>query len=163
MNLKELFLKYKTSIIQLIKFNFVGIMNTLIDMGVLYLLTTFGNLDSLAAKPLSYACGIINSFIMNKLWIFRHKKQSFNGPELLKFLTVNGITLGLSMAALKAMEVYLGIAPAMGNMFVVGIALVINFTLYKFWVFKDKNHQTVEKTDEEPAEEKPEKTSGEKT
>ena len=134
--IKELFNKYRITIIQFVKFNFVGIVNTLLDYGIMALMHSVFNVHEFIAKPISYTCGIVNSFIMNKLWTFKKKQQSFKGLELAKFIFVNLVSLGAAMLVIELLKRYLNINPSIGNIMVTPVTYVINFFLYKFWVFK---------------------------
>ena len=60
----ELFVKYRQTIIQFVKFNFTGIANTLLDWGVFALMHSVLALPLYLAKTISFACGILNSFLL---------------------------------------------------------------------------------------------------
>jgi len=61
------------------KFLLVGLMNTSIDLGLYYLLTrfvvAFAN-ASIAAKGISYASGVVNSYLWNRSWTFQSDDRS---------------------------------------------------------------------------------------
>ena len=67
------------SFIQLIKFALVGVLNTLVDFLVYTLLVlVFGisenNVFMIGLFTLiAYACGVLNSFILNTRWTFRQE------------------------------------------------------------------------------------------
>lgn len=79
---------------QLIKFNFVGLVNTFIDYIVFILLHTVG-LSMLTAQIISYSCGMMNSYIMNKRWTFG-VQASLGKLAFLKFIIWNVIVLAIS-------------------------------------------------------------------
>ena len=71
-------------IIQFVKYCLVGVLNTLVTFGVIYLCKSFFGLNLYVSNALGYICGVINSFLCNKSWVFRSKGGY--GREALKFL-----------------------------------------------------------------------------
>lgn len=134
--IRTLLAKYRKTIIQFVKFNFVGISNTLLDWGVFAILNMVFSLQMYIAKPISFTCGVINSFILNKFWTFKKQQQSFKGLELIKFLVINLISLGINLPVLYLLKTGLGINETLGNILITPITFIINFFFYKFWVFK---------------------------
>ena len=87
--------KEKKSFLQLAKFLLVGISNTLVDLIICYLLQRLFGIY-LIAKVIGYACGILNSYLLNSNWTFRRERRH-DAKEILLFLAVNAVTLGLSL------------------------------------------------------------------
>ena len=85
----------KKSFLQLIKFGLIGVSNTLIDFLIASALNALFGIYYLA-KIVGYACGIANSYFWNSRWTFREERRR-DTREILSFLTVNLITLGISV------------------------------------------------------------------
>lgn len=89
------------SFIQLIKFALVGVLNTLVDFLVYTLLVlVFGisenNVFMIGLFTLiAYACGVLNSFILNTRWTFRQEYKR-TAKERVMFVAVNIVSWGLS-------------------------------------------------------------------
>ena len=89
------------SFIQLIKFALVGVLNTLVDFLVYTLLVlVFGisenNVFMIGLFTLiAYACGVLNSFILNTRWTFRQEYKR-TAKERVMFVVVNVVSWGLS-------------------------------------------------------------------
>ncbi len=83
---------------QFVKFNLIGLTNTLVDFVVFWVLTHFG-MNYLVAQIFSYSAGIANSYIWNSLWTFR-KERSHTPRTILLFLLVNLVSLGVSLGVL---------------------------------------------------------------
>ena len=89
------------SFIQLIKFALVGVLNTLVDFLVYTLLVlVFGisenNVFMIGLFTLiAYACGVLNSFILNTRWTFRQEYKR-TAKERVMFIVVNIVSWGLS-------------------------------------------------------------------
>lgn len=103
------------SFIQLIKFALVGVLNTLVDFLVYTLLVlVFGisenNVFMIGLFTLiAYACGVLNSFILNTRWTFRQEYKR-TAKERVMFIVVNVVSWGLSylLVWLFSNHVFLG-------------------------------------------------------
>jgi len=74
---------------QFVRFAMVGALNTLVDLAAFYLLGLIPGMPDVAAKAVSYALGICNSFLWNKYWTFSAGKSERGFREFLVFVTVN--------------------------------------------------------------------------
>lgn len=88
---------------QFVKFLLVGVLNTLVDLLVTRVLQLgFGHLTNAQVltyyipKVIGYACGVLNSYLLNSAWTFRAERKR-DAREIGLFLVVNLITLGLSL------------------------------------------------------------------
>jgi putative flippase GtrA len=139
--------EYRQSIVQFLRFAFVGGINTLIDLGVLnILMVIFGNVTSgryIVFKTISFLCAVVNSFFMNKYFTFKEKDKAtaketyrFAIVTVIGFLINVGIPSGLftllnGNVALKE-SLLANICALIG----VIISMLFNFVGYKFFVFK---------------------------
>ncbi|MDE6134268.1 MAG: GtrA family protein, partial [Muribaculaceae bacterium] len=71
-------------ILQFIKYCIVGVLNTLVTLGVIYLCKDFLGMNPYVSNAMGYVCGVINSFLCNKSWVF-HSKGSYR-REAVKFV-----------------------------------------------------------------------------
>lgn len=83
----------REKIIQFIKYCMVGVLNTLVTFGVIYLCKSFLGLNLYVSNALGYICGVINSFLCNKSWVFR-SSGSYR-REAIKFLVGFGVCYAL--------------------------------------------------------------------
>lgn len=88
----------KNTIWQFIKFNIIGISNTVVDFVLYYILTAVG-LNYLVSQVISYGAGIVNSYIWNTKWTFSKEKRR-DPKEMLGFFIVNIAALLVSMGIL---------------------------------------------------------------
>lgn len=146
---------------QLAKFLVIGIMNTLVDIGVLALITiivstshpseeTWFTALSLVVtyyslyKAVSFVIANVNSFFWNKYWTFGSEQSSKAGHQFFQFFLVSlvGFALNVVVASLVFSSVAASgafnvaqsglIGAAMGSI----LGLAWNFVGYKFFVFK---------------------------
>lgn len=93
----------KKSFLQLLKFGLIGVSNTIVDLIVCRALQAlFGTFSAAPIltyylpKVIGYACGIANSYFWNSRWTFREERRR-DAREILTFIAVNLVTLGLSL------------------------------------------------------------------
>lgn len=79
----------RIAVIQFVKYALVGVMNTLVTLIVIYVTKSFLGIKPMGANAIGYACGLINSFIWNKTWVFRSRKDFKR--EALKFMVGFGL------------------------------------------------------------------------
>jgi len=136
--------------IQFIKFLIVGFSNFIITFGILNLLMFLTGITSgfyySIFISISFACGVINSYIWNKRWTFK-KGNKLEKKEFSKFLIITLITLGLNIGLASVLVNVIGpiggISPYVwaniSALAAAGFTTLINFFGYKYLVFKDKN------------------------
>jgi putative flippase GtrA len=141
MNARTAFRRYG----QFIKFNLVGLVNTLVDYAVYSLLVTLG-VQYLAAQVVSYSAGMVNSYLMNKYWTFGERKTAVSGTQLLRFILLNLATLGLALLVLYVFSRQWGIHPLVSKLAATVLTMAVNFVGSKLWVYRPVD--TPEKPDE---------------
>jgi putative flippase GtrA len=112
------------------KFTTVGVMNTMVDLGI-YLIPlrvpALANLPVLA-KACSYGCGILNSYFWNRSWTFRSRISI--GRGLLLFIPVNlcalAVNAGVLYAALAIMDQSNFIALVLATMSTFGFNFIVS-------------------------------------
>jgi putative flippase GtrA len=78
---------------QFIKYCIVGVLNTLVTLGVIYLCKSMLGWNLYVSNALGYIAGVTNSFFCNKQWTFR-SKGSYR-REAVRFLVGFGICYAL--------------------------------------------------------------------
>ena len=138
-NYRRNFVKFtKDNIIQFIKFNAVGVLNTIVDMSVFALLASVLKMSEYFANTISYTCGVIFSYIMNSSWTFR-KESERTKKETLLFLVVNLVSLGVSQLILYVTRELFGIENELIRKFIAApISAIVNFLGNKLFVFNQK-------------------------
>jgi putative flippase GtrA len=96
------------------KFILVGLINTAVGYGAFFILSYF--LYYLVALVVSHFIGVINSYIWNKYWTFKMRRQS--AKEFIKFNLVYLLVLLANIAVLYIMVNDLMINPRIGQIVV---------------------------------------------
>ena len=71
-------------VIRFVKYCVVGVMNTLLTLGVIYVCNSLLHINDYVSNALGYVCGVINSFICNKQWVFNSSGRV--SGEVIRFL-----------------------------------------------------------------------------
>ena len=128
---------------QFSKFFLVGLMNVLIDLGILSLLIVLFKADKglwySVFKGFSFSLATVNSYFWNKLWTFGTEKGKFD-----QFLIVSliGLLINVGTASLIVNLVSVPFGLTAGAWAIIGAlggslaGLTLNFLGYKFIVFK---------------------------
>ncbi|MDP9750649.1 GtrA family protein [Thermoanaerobacter pentosaceus] len=118
------------------RFGTVGIANTLIDFFVFTVFYKIIGVNYVFSQAIGYSCGVINSFVFNRKWTFEVKNANNKiFWEFVKFLVSNLISLVITMLAIDYLVKNLQLNVYISKIIVTLIAQVINFLLYKLWVF----------------------------
>jgi putative flippase GtrA len=131
--MRQLIARHRHSIGEFIKFALVGLLNTGVDVAIFFILTRFG-IQYVEAQIVSYSCGAANSYLLNKVWTFRSSGLSY--AEIVRFTTVNLISLGISIVVLSLLHGMVGLELAAAKGGATVCALAANFLGNKLWVFR---------------------------
>jgi len=118
--------------LEFLKFCSVGAVNTGIDLAVFAVLSSWG-FSLLVAHSLSYTCGGLNSFLLNRKWTF--KQGGHNSRQLPKFILLNLLTLMITYGLLVGIYNYLAWPLLVCKFVVTGASLVINYIGSRLWIF----------------------------
>lgn len=126
------------ALLQFLKFNVVGLINTAVDFLIMLLLTSVAGMGKPLASTISYACGMLNSYILNTSWTFR-KERKRTKREILLFVMINLVALGVRQGVLYLCEnVFMIETDILCTLIAIAVSTVINFTGNRLFVFKNK-------------------------
>ncbi|NLJ49066.1 MAG: GtrA family protein [Candidatus Atribacteria bacterium] len=126
------------NLFQFVKFGLVGILNTAVDFGIFTFLNyLLGEQYYRISQIISYSCAVLNSYYFNKSWTFQAGRR-FNLIEMFKFLTINLISLGVSLFFLTLFHEKYQIGILLSKVGATFFSVLINFIGNKFWVFKEE-------------------------
>ena len=121
---------------QAVKFGAVGVLNTLVDLGLYFVLTRWLGLAGMPvlAKSISYGAGILNSFAWNRTWTFRSQTSAWK--TLIPFVLVNLVGLGMNTGTMQIGLNVLHLPELVSLGLATGLTLAWNFVLSKFVIFR---------------------------
>jgi putative flippase GtrA len=123
-------------IYQFVKFSIVGVLNTLINLLVIYIFTEFFGIYYLISAVLAFIVAVTNSFILNKIWTFQENFRKNLHLKSIKFFIVSIISLIFNLFILYISVEYLKIWYIFAQIIAIIFNLIINFFGNKLWTFK---------------------------
>jgi len=127
------------------RFLIVGGLSTLIEIGVFNLLVYVWGWDVVAAKIVASLVALVNAYIGNREWTFRHRDRRSRTSELVLFVLTNAfctaigaglVWIGVEMAASILGQAPGAIAVNAVNLVSIVIVVAMRFLLYHFIVFR---------------------------
>lgn len=136
---------------QLVRFGFVGGLNTTLDLltfnGLLWLFPTSNLFISLMFNTLAYSVGAVNSFLLNKYWTFKHRR-SITAREVSCFVATTALGVGcndfLLWCANRLFSSLTGNSLLWVNaskVMAIGGTVLISFLGMRLWVFTNRPQQ----------------------
>lgn len=124
----------RTELWKVVKFGLVGISNTLISYASYWVLLKF-TVPWQMASPTSYALGMLNSYLLNKIWTFCDTSKT-EIRKVLFFILVNLLAWGSGYLALAFFINLIKMSPEWAQIPAMLFSLVVNYLGNRFFVFK---------------------------
>lgn len=129
------------------RFLTVGAVSTLIEIAVFNLCFLAFGWDPTVSKVVASLVALVNAYVGNREWTFRHRAGRRRGVEIALFIAVNAVC-----TALGAVLVWLGVEAVGGmlgreagpvavnvvNLASIVIIVLVRFVLYHWVVFPDR-------------------------
>jgi putative flippase GtrA len=127
---------------QLVRFGLVGVINTVLDFGLLFILRLELHLPLLLANTISVSVGIVNSFFWNKYFTFKAKGSDRWRSEAAAFVAVSLTGLLVNNIGIYVFHSLLGTSSAQ-TLFISKagasiLSLTWNFLGYRFLAFRQR-------------------------
>lgn len=120
---------------RLIKFGIAGATAALVEYAVFLLLQYHhGYQWLLASQSISFTCGFVVSFALNRSWVYR-SPGAMSG-ELLRYALLAAINLVASNAVLAVLATYLSFPAALAKFLVMGMVACWNYLIFSRLIFR---------------------------
>ncbi|MBC5639019.1 MULTISPECIES: GtrA family protein [Clostridia] len=120
-------------VIRFVKFGMVGVINTLVNWIIFFILNALG-MYYILANIIAYILGTVNSYLWNTLWVFKYKDKA-STETTIKFIILNLIGLGLNTGILYVLVDLCNLNKFIGLVITTAIVMIINYIVNKLWVF----------------------------
>jgi putative flippase GtrA len=127
-----------------IRFAMIGVVGTAVDFGLLIVFKELVGLPTLLANTLSYGAGIVNNFVLNRIWTYPDSHSRNALLQLVQFGLVSVTGLLLNNLIVYWLDQPLGnlVGAAdygylIAKVFATGLVMVWNFVVNRFWTFGD--------------------------
>lgn len=119
----------------LFRFSTVGAITTLGDFVIFSFLTVAMDVSTIPANLVSYSCGIVASFILNRNWTFGDAKSGGSvSAQGLRFALTNFAGLVISTAIVALLAIFL--PRPVAKFLSIPAVFVWNFLTARHWVFR---------------------------
>lgn len=122
-------------IIQFAKYCLVGVVNTLVGLGLIFSLMALVGLSPAASNFIGFAVGIMVSFSLNRAWTFRSAAPI--AKSFAYFASVCGAGYFLNLGVLLTAIYLLGINPYVAQVIGVGCYAVFVFLGSRYFAFRN--------------------------
>lgn len=139
--------------VRFIKFAVVGAIGSLIDIGVMNLLTQVFHFPLVPAGSISFVCAVTNNFFGNRYWTYPDSRSRPVVRQLGMFFIVNAIGIAIRIPILKYAEPPLArlfeslahisydAADALAKnatlLFAIGVVMLWNYFVNRYWTYND--------------------------
>lgn len=118
-----------------IRFLFVGVLNTVFGYGI-YALLVFLGIQYLVANTISTVLGVIHSYLWNRFFTFKSKNKALK--EIFKFISVYIISYLIGMLTLMIFVKKIGISEYVAGVINLFITTMISYFGHKYFSFAKK-------------------------
>ena len=125
-----------------LKFLLVGVINTLVGNGVMFLLYNLCGVGYTVSTVANYVVGSIVSYFLNKYFTFKQTKKS--GKEVLRFIITIVVCYAVAYGAAKPLAhlIFSGFSEAIKDNLAMlagsGMFIVLNYFGQRLFAFKNK-------------------------
>ncbi|MFN2153204.1 MAG: GtrA family protein [Anaerolineales bacterium] len=139
--------------VRFVKFAVVGAIGSVVDIGVMNLMTQVFHLPLVIGGSISFVCAVINNFIGNRYWTYPDSRSKPIHRQLGMFFVVNAIGIAIRIPILKYVEPPLAkmfesfahisydLADALAKnatlIIAIGIVMLWNFFVNRYWTYND--------------------------
>ena len=139
--------------VRFIKFAVVGAIGSVVDIGVMNLLTQVFHFQLVLAGSISFVCAVVNNFFGNRYWTYPDSRSKPIHRQLGMFFVVNAIGIAIRIPILKYVEpplaklfesiahISFDAADALAKnatlIFAIGIVMLWNFFVNRYWTYSD--------------------------
>ena len=139
--------------VRFLKFVAVGAIGSIIDIGIMNLLTHLFDLKLVYAGSISFICAVFSNFTLNRYWTYPDSRSRPLMHQLGMFFLVNSIGIAIRVPILHYVE------PAMTGVFermthqshataeslaknatlliAIGVVMTWNFFINRYWTYND--------------------------
>lgn len=139
--------------VRFFKFVAVGAIGSIVDLGIMNLLTRLFNMRLVYAGTISFVCAVCSNFILNRYWTYPDSRSRPLMHQLGMFFLVNSVGIGIRIPTLHFVEPVMArtfegmvhLSPAIAEslaknatlIMAIGIVMIWNFFINRYWTYND--------------------------
>ncbi len=139
--------------VRFLKFVAVGAIGSIVDIGVMNLLTHLFEMQLVYAGSISFVCAVFSNFTLNRYWTYPDSRSRPLLHQLGMFFLVNSIGIGIRIPTLHYVEPFMAkefesmvhlsqataesLAKNATLILAIGIVMIWNFFVNRYWTYND--------------------------
>lgn len=123
---------------QFIKYVFVGSLNFFVGLATFFLFLRIMELNYLVSFSLSWIIGLLFTYVINFVWVFKPEEKLNFRSRLLTYFLVYLTSYGINLLLLKLLTDYTGGDPFYLQFLIIPVVMLINFSGIKYWSLKQR-------------------------
>lgn len=124
--------------VQLLRYLFVGGAAFIVDFGLLYALTEWGNIHYTYSAGLSFTAGLIVNYAISVRWVFDSRRLKSRWGEFTVYAIIGIVGLGLNVSIIWTFTDFLHFHYLVSKIVAAVLVLLWNFIMRKFILFDTK-------------------------
>lgn len=116
------------------KYFLVGAACTVLDIGILYLLTHFGHMQPVPASIISFMAGTILNYYLCTIWIFKVRTIANRNLEMTYYLIITGVGLGINSLVIWFITATFGYSVMLSKLLAIFVTYWWNFGARKYFL-----------------------------
>ena len=147
--------KVKKILAEIVRFGIIGVLATLLDWGIFYVLTNFLGVYYVVSSVIGFCVSVIFNYLLSRAWVFHVTEKQNVVREFILFmitsiigLGINTLVLWLCVEWLFVRMTFLSVIPddileLIGKAAATFVVMVWNYLIRKFLVFKKPARENV--------------------
>jgi dolichol-phosphate mannosyltransferase len=122
---------------RILKFGVVGGSGVVVNMGLLYVLTAYANIDYMIASIVAIETSIITNFLLNNYWTWQNQPDKTFSLKIVQYHISVGIAAILAnWLLLVFLTEVVGIYYMISNLIGIAAGTTLNFVINDIWTFR---------------------------
>lgn len=126
--------KYQKVLTQLAKFFIAGVITTLFDWLIFYILVYILSMEPLIAQVFSFAASTLLSYFINTIWVFNTTKNKTRQRLIAEFFIFSGIAFAISEVLLYVFIYQLSMNDMIAKIITTAITMIFNYITRKLFL-----------------------------
>ena len=128
--------KADTTLVQFVRYTFVGGLSFLVDAGTLVLATEWLELHYLVSAIIGFQVGLATNYALSTLWVFSRRVMRHRGWEFVLFAAVGLVGLGINELVLWFLTGFVGVHYGGSKCAAAVLVYLWNFSARKLTLFR---------------------------
>jgi len=136
-------LRHPGNWLQLVQFAVVGCSGFVVNTVIYWTLLRKVHLHYLPSAALAFSVAVLNNFLWNRGWTFRHARDAHAAFQAARFFVVSFAAFAVSAGVLTLLVEGEHVGKVVAQLIAVGLVMPFSFLANKLWSFRDARRRAV--------------------